>query len=418
MANNRLTNVNSLMIAVILTSGLISRMFAALGIINEGLVPILFVLSLLISYITAFVTKNKFKIEINGVSIIYFILFIFVLTFLYRGVDSYVSKYFVDFLFFGISTYLLSTMSFSPSKVMYFTMVIGNIVLISPMAFLNYISLDFSYDSVRMGATYAMLPSIVAAIIYLFFIKKKGKRIINFVSYFSNGYLLFLLITEGTRGAVLAISLLFCVITYITISKRMKKNIGFLYPMFLVIINISVILFIINIQKLFFWLYSFLQSKEIEIATITKTVNMIESQGMLGVLNARDRVYERGIQLFEVSPIWGHGIGSYADIYWGTYPHNFLLQLLVEGGLLFALPFLMIFIYILWLIIKPWSNEEIHNETRLFLLFLFIICIPKLMLSSYLWQEQSFWLLIFVLLSISTKLKRESCLNVNSFKRI
>lgn len=402
--------INSLMIAIILTSGLIARIFASIGILDEGLVPILFILALTISYTSAILTKSKMKIEKNSMIFIYFILIIFVLTLLFRGINSYAMSYFIEFLFYGMIAFLLSRLKFSPLLVIYLTMLIGNVILINPVAFKDYISLDFYYDSVSMGATYSMLPSIAATILHFLLLRKIGNPVINIISYISNFFLLYLLITEGSRGAVLAIVLLLMIVFYIKLSKKMEASQGqfFFYFISLVFGYIIVMLIVNNIEKLLYWVDNYFYSKGIEIAAITKTINMVERHGLVGIFNARDRVYERGIDLFHESPIWGHGIGSYADVYWGTYPHNLFLQLLVEGGILFTIPFAIILINLIWILLRPWIVSDILFNDRIYILFLFVLCIPRLMVSSYLWKEQSFWLLIFAILTYVTKRKVKS----------
>ncbi|GGN66881.1 O-antigen ligase family protein [Oceanobacillus indicireducens] len=405
--NNVLENVNSLMIAIILTSGMIARMIAAVGIFSEGMVPVLFIIALIVSYTIVIMTKTKVSFEKNSVIFIYIIILAFLLSFLFRGIDSYTYVYFIEFIFYGIITYLLSRVKYSPSLVIYFTMLIGNIILINPLAFKDYISRGYFYDFVSMDATYAILPSIVATIIYFMFIKKKGNLLINFITLLSNGYLLYILLFEGTRGAIVAILLLLIIIAYILLSRKMKINMGTgsFYSFFMAILFVGITIAAINIQKVLLWIESLLRSYDIEIAAITKTINMVERDGLLGILNARDRVYERGYELFSESPIWGHGIGSYADIYYGTYPHNLFLHLLVEGGLILTIPFTLIIIITLWILLKSWVKEDILNEKRIFILFLSIVCIPRLMLSSYLWKEQALWLLIFFLFTFLSKHK-------------
>src|SRR5699024_5131457 len=106
--NNVLRTVNSFIIAIIISSGFIARMIAALGGLEEGIVPALFIFALLVSFITIILTKDRIKIEKNSMIFLYFIILIFLLSFLFRGFDSYASIYFIEFVFYGIITFLLS----------------------------------------------------------------------------------------------------------------------------------------------------------------------------------------------------------------------------------------------------------------------------------------------------------------------
>src|SRR5699024_8937004 len=95
--------------------------------------------------------------------------------------------------------------------------------------------------------------------------------------------------------------------------------------------------------------------------------------------------------------------GSFAKINNGSYPHNILLHLLIEGGVLLVIPFILIIISTLKTFLKPWFNNQYFDELRLLIIFLFVISLPRLMLSTYLWKIQSFWLLIFIVILVNAQ---------------
>ncbi len=397
--NHILSKINSLMIAILLTSNFITQIFASLEVINENLLPIIFIVSLLGSYFTAIILGYKFNtLSKQSIIFLYFIFIVFIVTFLIQGTNSYVSQYFIEFIAFGVIIFMLTVLPFSSTTIIIFTMHIGNLILINPFGFADFISLDALYDRVEMGASYSMLPSVVATIIYFFFIRKNYRSKISIISYFSNGYMLYLLITEGTRGAVLATFILLLFVLYIKITyKSNMKYKYFISSGILILTLISLVIIVFNLKAILSWINKTLQGIGFESATIIKTLSMIEGEGWIGILNSRNLLYEDAFQLFVESPLWGHGIGSYANIYNGIYPHNLFLQLLVEGGILFVIPFTIILIFCFWLLIKPWSHNS--SEIKLLILMLFIISVPRLMFSSYLWHNQAFWLLIFVYLT-------------------
>lgn len=414
---NIIGTINSFMIALSLTSAFITRMIAAIFEIEQGVTPILSLLAFLGTMTAVIFTNSRIYLEKKSTFFLYYILLFFLISIMIRGIDSYASLYFLEFIFYGLLIYLLSQVEFYPSLVIYYSMILGNIILINPIAFKDYISLGYTYDFVSMDATYAILPCTVATIIYFIFLRKKGNKLLNLISIFSNIYLLYIVLFEGPRGAVLAIILLFVLIVYIYISNKIKVNFGLIsLNSFLSAILLFVITAIaVNIQKLLLWLDNLLLSNNIEIAAIRKTLNLIDRSGLLGILNARDWYYEKTIELFTQSPIYGHGIGIFADLYEGRYPHNLFLQLLAEGGIILTIPFIFILGFILWLLIKPWSRTDILFEKRLFILFLFIVCIPRLTFSSYLWRQQALWLLIFFVFTLLST-RKEKTHNINFLK--
>lgn len=401
--NEKLIKINSFMIAILLTSSFIAKLLASLDLISEGAVPAVFILSLLISYFSSILLGFKsFKINKYSIFFIYIILFYFLFTILINSGETYAVNYFIEFIAFGITIYLITLIPFDTSSVIYYVMLLGNLILINPVGFIGFISLEHLNDRVNMGASYAMLPSIVATVIFYFFMRKNKKGWINLVSYLANGYLFLIVLTEGTRGAVASILLLLLLVVYIKISKKTNKDFIYIYPLIMTFIAFICYVFIKNLDRFLIWMDNILSKLGIEIATITKSVNMLQDNGLTGILNGRDIVYEKAINLIANSPLFGNGIGIYADINNGTYPHNLFIQLLVEGGLLLLTPFVILFIICLWELLRVWDNND--NKIRYFILFLFIVCIPKLMLSSYLWREPSFWLLTFILISRSTKI--------------
>ncbi|WP_040978347.1 O-antigen ligase family protein [Oceanobacillus jeddahense] len=421
MKHEQLRKINSWMIAILLTASFTAKMLASLNIINEGAIPIFFIAALLVSYFSAILLGFKsFKINKYSVILIYIVLFNFLISVFFYGSSSYAVNYFIEFLAFGMIIYLLTLIPYDGDKIIYNVMLIGNLILLNPIGYVEFITLENLTSRVNMGASYAMLIPVAATIIFFFFKRKKRKSLLNLISYLSNAYLFILVFIEGTRGAVIAILLLIFLICYIKLKVKISKGILYIYPLFLTLIGIVSYIIFINIEKILLWIDHTLNNMGIEIATVTKTVHMIENQGLTGVLNGRDIVYEKSWNLIETSPIWGNGIGSYANYNNGTYPHNIFIQLLVEGGLFLIIPFIILFLISIWLLLRNGDNNKMIEglESNYFILFLFIICMPKLMLSSYLWREPAFWLLSFVLISICTKIFNANSKELIKLKKV
>lgn len=401
----RLVSINSLMLALLLTANFVSIFLASLGnFINDGLIPIIFFSALGVSYLMALFTKQSIKLNKRTILFLFYITSIFMFTFVFRGLNTSARDYFIQFLAYGIITYLLSILPYRVSIIIRSVMLIGIIVITNPIGFLEFISISESaFGRVNMGASYAILPSVMASIIHFFFYRNL-KNWLNALGYLANVYLLFLLITQGSRGAVLSVLLLIFLVVFIKISKKINKNKSLLYPLIFSIGFMVLIFILFNLDWILLQVYSLLQGAGYEIAAIIKTYNLLVNEGILGILNGRDVIYINSLELFNKSPIWGHGVGVYADIY-GSWPHNIFLQTMIEGGLLFAVPIGVLVALSFWSLIKPWPSGTLLEENRLLLLLLFMICIPRLLFSSYLWEQQSFWLMIFVLLRINIKQK-------------
>lgn len=395
--NEVVLSINSFLLAVIICAEFIALVFAALGIISDGLLPVIFISALVVSYSMNFLTLPKsIRINIKSMIFILLIIMLFIITFSFKGFATTAKEYFIEFMAYGGIVYLIALLPFSPYKVIRYSMLLGIVFLINPIKIISFTSINTitSYERITMGASYAILPILTATILHFCFFYDKA-NFLDKIAYICNTILLVVLFTRGTRGAVLSILILIFLILYLKISKLAGRNKYFISMIFLLVALGVILLILTNLKNIILNLYLFLQSIGIEIAALIKTYNFIEEEGIVAILNGRDSIYIRSLELFLQSPIWGHGIGIYGDIY-GTYPHNLFLQILTEGGIILFIPIATIIIECVKLLLKPWSRNNLYEDWRYLLLFLFIIAIPRLMFSSYLWQEQSFWLMVFV----------------------
>ena len=85
------------------------------------------------------------------------------------------------------------------------------------------------------------------------------------------------------------------------------------------------------------------------------------------------------------NPFLVRGIAS--DRVWlNTYPHNLVLELLYQGGVILATPFILLIIFYVFRTFYSTKNEK--NMLRF---IFFCASIPQLMVSSSLWLSYSFW---------------------------
>lgn len=413
-ALNKVENINSLMIATLLTSSFIAKVLASLGVINEGLLPILIITIVGISIMVAIIYKiHKFILNRTGLYLVYLLMFYLLISVSIYGLDSYALEYLIDFMAFGVTAFILLHIPFSSKKIIYYTMLIGNLIIFSFTSYVIYTTEDtIYYNKMEMGATYALLPSIMATFIYFSFLKKKSiskslllVKGIELLSLLSAVYMTYLVVTKGSRGAVLSIVILLMTIIYIKITQKLKERTLLLYPLLFLLCSSFIVYIISKSTKILYWAYNFLLNQGIEVVAIIKTINTLERDGLIGVLNARDRLYIIAFEMIKDSPIIGNGVGSYGEKGYAThvYPHNLFIQLLVEGGLFLFIPFVFIFILSIVLILKPWKEFNKNNSIKLLLLLFFTLSVPRLFVSSYFWRDQAFWLMIFLTLMIYNK---------------
>jgi O-antigen ligase len=118
------------------------------------------------------------------------------------------------------------------------------------------------------------------------------------------------------------------------------------------------------------------------------------------ILSGRDLLYTDAYNVFTGNPFIGRGVGFFEISHNGQYPHNFVLQLLAETGIVFTSFTLVVILVGLLYVIK---NSEYKNRID-FMRYFFILSIPRLFISSTYWQLQFFWLYVFLCLILIKQL--------------
>ena len=181
----------------------------------------------------------------------------------------------------------------------------------------------------------------------------------------------------GGRGAaVLMIASLFLFVFFIYKKKKMRI---FNY---LTIGLLSVIVGLFSLPSK----YSNLLSNGYE-----RAFSYINEEGELDVTETsnRDIIYKKAMDAICVSPLIGYGLFAYTDVL-GCYPHNMLLDVLMQGGVLYGIFFFfVVFLLIAWLYMSSFLNS---NVMPLWLFFLYSFV--DLSFSGSYMRNPLFWFLI------------------------
>ena len=146
---------------------------------------------------------------------------------------------------------------------------------------------------------------------------------------------------------------------------------------------------LINIIPILTAINDFLNSYNISFKIVEKNLRLLKADD---VLNGRENLYPIAMQGINKSFILGNGIGSF-NLRYNTYPHNFILQIMYEGGIIFLLPIIIPVIYGVYAIV---AKKSISRNMRIFIIFLFCASIVRLLISYEFWKEMFFWLYLSV----------------------
>ena len=234
--------------------------------------------------------------------------------------------------------------------------------LLFPLAIFNLLSFsNTSTNSIINGLIYSSLIIAVTAIVFkLYFgfytrgvnfgflgpitfswvngysfialLFKKGKKNIDqFLMFF----FFLMIIWSGSKGPIIAILVLVILNFKFFIPHGLKSKLNYL-------IALSCLFIILIIIK------DYVRSLDGIFKIITSAKEFIENEGK-GSVGIRFDLYKQAFFLFLEKPFFGHGFGNWADISNTkfNYPHNIILELMAETGVI-GLFLLIIIIFYCW----------------------------------------------------------------------
>lgn len=238
------------------------------------------------------------------------------------------------------------------------------------------------YWSQQMGVAYGVLILVVISMVFLFYNDvyyfSKIEKILAFIVLVLGSYIIFF--DCGTRGAMFAVIVALAAMSIAKVRLFYKILISVLGAIILAI-------FLLNLKEIVYYFYSILKENEITIAGVTKAINLFNTTADFS--NGREELYKMAWEMFINSPIYGHGIGYYYKMTQLSYPHNIILQLLIEFGLIGTIVFL--YLIIRDVVVIFFINRN-RNQEMVLHVVLFLITIPLLFFSSSYWLLPSFWI--------------------------
>lgn len=234
------------------------------------------------------------------------------------------------------------------------------------MFFLSFLVIfsKASDDSYNMGFSYYMLLPLL--LFWDDFISRKHwLSLIKTVSLFT------LILIYGNRGAIL------CFILYVVVRSILDNK----KPALSILTAIASIVVYLNFKVIVGELYHKLSSYGIYSRTLMLlSTDMKHSSG-------RDVIKERAWSLINEHPLLGHGIVS-DRTFIGTYPHNIILELFVDYGIILGT---IVFLIICYIILKKLKEQK--NNLHRYLLWICVGFVPLLFSETYL-KNIPFFLLI------------------------
>lgn len=264
------------------------------------------------------------------------------------------------------------------------------LALLNFLAIFIYPFVDFFNSMNYMRFGYAMLPSTII-FLYASFHKKFNP------SWFVLGIIaLFLTIIYGSRGPIIVLFLMFILVLVFTNKLTLinKYIITGLSSIFLLLVTVM-----ITKQNTLLIIINYLNGKGINTYALIK-LERVFSQGIAEASSGRNVIYPILIEYIRESPLWGHGIGHVQQDLEFT-AHNFLLQILVESGVIGLIVWLLIWIYVgyKYVLISHFKYDYLFKIATL----LIAVSIGRLLISSDYWLRPEYWFVLALLINFKVK---------------
>lgn len=336
----------------------------------------LFVIFTLLLGIVSMFLRLSFKIRLNILLPNVFILIFMLISYFYYKPSSTVLDLMLNYVVWGLGIVFIMTQGFDEKKVIEYSFWISTAVIIAELM----VSANQRYE--LMTWSYAVFPSVAVTIVHFWYCRFQKYR--YFIFYIPSLIMLIKFILNVNRGGLLSlVSLMLFIVIKSTKQKggRLKTRRAITF-----VLSVGVLLFALFFEQIIVELYEYLSSIGYEITAIRKTYKLIITDN---VTNNRNELYSYAWKGFLESPIFGHGIGAFS-INHGGWVHNLVLQLLYEGGILLSAVVLIPLVKNCIFVIR--STRITKYEYAMFIL-LFSTSIPKLLVSTELWNTQTFWML-------------------------
>ncbi len=216
-------------------------------------------------------------------------------------------------------------------------------------------------------------------VIFFFLIKKRNRPQINTILILSLILIVFFIMIAGARGPVVSLAMTMVIFVF-----RLR---GIKYKTILII---GIFLLILFTYTDYFKLFS---SENIGVARIEQFV-MRNDAGMTDIneeSSGRLDLYVQSVKEFEEDVFFGKGIGKNETPGW--YPHNSVLEIISQIGLLGLIPF--IFLLSMWTYGFMKTNVGYSDEFNVYK-FLFLYTFFESLFSGSIFMNTSFWILLII----------------------
>ncbi len=327
---------------------------------------------------------NSFRFTKYNIRAIIFIIIIFIihlLDIIFRF-NTFSFSYIMNFIIYGfLQIYLLSNIEDFAKVINYFS----SFSLITLFIYLWEPFYDYPMTQNYMGYGFnGMLPAYIG--IYLMR-KKFNKKFFIILE----GIIVFNLLLFANKSSLLTAIIFVVIYELFFVENNLKKILSITF------FTICIYFLLINIVEILLHIKTILSSYELSSYSINTLIAFFKD-GVNTSQLSRDVFWENAEPLINSHLLFGIGIGKFQSLF-KIYPHNILLDILLNIGVIGFIVVLSLFINTF---IKIYKKSYTIN---LFLLICLTMIIPLFFSSTY-YTNTYFWIFLFLGI-ISDKFRKE-----------
>lgn len=325
--------------------------------------------------IGAFVCLFDFRIHVKAMGINIFVLVLILISFAFYDFNLDIQMLLINYIVWGIFVALFLMQEYSMRLVLDIALFFSATTLV--------VDLIYQRDYEAMTWSYAVFPCMAVSMAHFVFFRKEAMFIFKLM-YIPCLLMFFRYLSEANRGALVSLIMLIYLLVIKTpntqtMTMRNKKALN---VFFIILIAVALIFY----EEIITFLYNIIEKYDIDLYAIKKMYRGIREDN---ITNNRDELYSYAWNGFLSSPLFGHGVGGFS-VNHGGWPHNFILQILYEGGLILFSAIIIPLVRIIYFFI---TDEKVSIEDYVLFVCFFSTSIPRLLFSTEVWNTQGFWML-------------------------
>lgn len=392
------TVLMSLLLGIFIDIKCLNLILVSYGLSEEG--GLMNVLYLSVVSAIVFVALLHNAKSIKNLNKSYFIIAVYsvisyFITTMFLG-EPYTS--FIHFLVFTLSALTLPFLADIDCK-----LVLQSVILV-PVVGIFKIDSIFVYVTdwnqwISMGLSYAFITPILASVVYIVYYAKRDRgleKILCIALCIVNFIYLTRVFQFGSRGPIMCLLSMF--MFFFVIKRNEIGQIRIKFSLLLLTV-IGLFIFANFFDSFLFLISDYLENNGISSHAIDKFI-LLTAEG--NIAHGRDQITEKAFEGILSSPLFGNGFDLF-DYYNNglSYPHNSLIQILYDGGILLF----CIIVLPVYRGIKDIFRYCSFDSYSLFT-FLLFAGVPGSMLSGDLWRQSILW--VFIGFMISGNLNKKS----------